>query len=182
MDTDASRLPKHCGSLLMDELRVLSRADLPEIRAWRNHPEINKFMFSQHTITEAEHLAWFEASQDNPLRYLFAYNEQNEMKGFVQVQQKSLDSQVFEWGFYISPNAIKGTGSRMAKQAILMVFSELKATKLYGEALSFNKPSIRLHEKLGFIKEGVLRKQHFLNNQYHDVHCFGMLKHEWQQS
>lgn len=167
---------------MMNELlRALSKDDLAVIRKWRNDPEINKFMFSQHEILEVEHLAWYQASQNNPLRQLFAYEEQDEMQGFLQLQQKAADSQVYEWGFYISPQAVRGTGSRMAKSAMLTVFSKLKANKLYGEVLAFNRPSLKLHEKLGFTEEGVLRQQHFLNNQYHDVHCFGMLKQEWQQ-
>ena len=162
-------------------LRALSQADLPVVRALRNDPDINRFMFSQHEILESEHLAWYEASQKNPLRHLFAYEEHGEMQGFLQLQQKAADSQVYEWGFYIRPQAQRGTGSRMAKSAMLTVFTKLKASKLYGEVLAFNTPSLRLHEKLGFTEEGVLRQQHFLNNQYHDVHCFGMLKQEWQQ-
>jgi UDP-4-amino-4,6-dideoxy-N-acetyl-beta-L-altrosamine N-acetyltransferase len=163
-------------------LRKLQHDDLSLIRQWRNHPEINKFMFSQHEITQQEHQAWFESSQQNALRHLFVFEEQDERKGFLQLQQKSAESNVFEWGFYICPDAVRGTGSRMAKLAIDLAFLELNAIKLYGEALGFNQPSIRLHQKLGFVEEGLLRKQHFLNNQYHDVHCFGMLKAEWQPS
>jgi len=167
----------------MSELiRELSIDDLPSIREWRNSPEINKYMFSQHEITQQEHLAWFEATQQNELRHLFAFEENNELKGFLQLQQKSSECQVFEWGFYISPQAVKGTGTRMSILAMSLAFSQLGAVKLYAEVLGFNQASIRLHQKLGFIEEGLLRKQHFLNSQYHDVYCFGMLKEEWQQS
>jgi RimJ/RimL family protein N-acetyltransferase len=55
----------------------------------------------------------------------------------------------------------------------------MNGKKLFGEVLAFNKPSIKLHQKLGFSQEGVLREHYFLNDEYHDVYCFGMLKSEW---
>ena len=32
------------------------------------------------------------------------------------------------------------------------------------------------------VSKGVLRQQHFDGNRYHDIVCFGLLKHEWQPS
>ncbi len=160
-------------------LRNLERDDLPVIRCWRNHPDINRYMFSQHEIKEKEHCAWFEASQKNSLRALSVYEEEDGIKGFLQLQQKAQDSGVYEWGFYTSPSAERGTGVKLGELAFHNVFVEMAGTKLVGEVLSFNLPSINFHKKLGFLQEGVLRQQHLLNGQYYDVICFGLLKAEW---
>lgn len=162
-------------------LREIKLTDLPTIRSWRNHPDINRYMFSQHEITQGEHCAWFEANQDNPLRDLSVFEENDEIKGFLQLQKKSQQSEVYEWGFYISPDAVRGTGTKMAKLALKKIFLEMNGAKVYAEALSFNLPSIKLHQKLGFSQEGLLRQHHFLNQQYYDVYCFGLLKSEWQE-
>lgn len=162
-------------------LRDLKEKDLSTIREWRNDPAINKFMFSQHTIGESEHQTWFEASLANPLRHLFVYEEDSELKGFMQFQQKSHESNVFEWGFYVSPDAPKGTGSKMAMAALERAFLHLGAEKVYGEALEFNEPSIRLHNRMGFVHEGTLRGHHYLNGEHYDIECFGLLKYEWMQ-
>lgn len=161
-------------------LRALQIEDLAQVRQWRNHPEINRFMFSQHEIQAEEHQKWFEASQTNLLRALYVYEEDGLIKGFVQLQKKSQDSAVFEWGFYIDPQAKKGTGTKMAYLTLKKVFTELAGDKVFGEVLSYNYPSIKFHQKLGFLQEGLLRNQHLLNGQYYDVHCFGLLKDEWQ--
>ncbi len=136
-------------------------------------------MFSQDEIKEAEHIMWFDEVKHNCLKTISIYEEAGTVKGFMQLQQKLQDSKVYEWGFYISPDAIRGTGTKMAKLALKKVFNELKGEKIFAEVLEFNEPSIKLHKKLGFYREGILRQQHFLNNNYYDVHCFGLLKTEW---
>lgn len=160
-------------------LRDIELKDLMIIREWRNDPETNRYMFSQHEITQEEHQNWFELSQNNPLIYLNVYVEKDDIKGFIQLHNKSPEDKVYEWGFYISPRAIRGTGTKMARLALKKVFEEMNGKKLFGKVLAFNKPSIKLHQKLGFSQEGVLRKHYFLNDEYHDVYCFGMLKSEW---
>lgn len=163
-------------------LRLVDQHDLPTIRAWRNHPRINQYMFSQHLITEEEHRSWFDSCLNNALCKLFIYQAGDKKLGFVQFQQRAAESGVWEWGFYISPDAEKGTGSRMALLALAQAFDKLDAMKVYGEVLSFNVPSIKLHERLGFKLEGIIRQQHLLDKTYYDIHCYGMLRSEWLEN
>ncbi|HIF88532.1 MAG TPA: UDP-4-amino-4,6-dideoxy-N-acetyl-beta-L-altrosamine N-acetyltransferase [Candidatus Thioglobus sp.] len=160
-------------------LRKIELSDLPTIRDWRNHQAINRYMFTQHEVTKKEHLAWFEASRENKLCSLFVYESESGIQGFLQLEKKSKESCVYEWGFYISPEAARGLGTKMAKLAFNKVFVDLSGSKLFGEVLSFNLPSIRFHQKLGFYQEGLLRQHHLVNGQYHDVYCFGLLESEW---
>ncbi len=163
------------------ELRHLQSEDLKQIREWRNNPEINRFMFSQHIIGEEEHKNWFKLNQENELITLLMFNEGDRKLGFLQFQQQSFTTRVMEWGFYISPAASKGTGSKMINIGIEYAFNELKANKIYAEILDFNIPSINLHKKFGFTQEGLLRQQHNINGSYHDVFCFGLLLEQWQR-
>lgn len=163
-------------------LRLMDERDLPTIREWRNHPRINPYMFSQHQITEEEHRNWFDSSLNNALRKLFIYEADDSKLGFVQFQQRATGSGVLEWGFYISPDAEKGTGTRMGSLALAQAFNDLDATKVYGEVLSFNMPSIKLHERLGFKREGILRQQHLLNETYYGINCYGLLRSEWLEN
>jgi len=161
---------------MTDLLRDIERTDLAVIRGWRNHPDINRFMFTQHEVSTSEHVSWFESSILNKLRSLFVYEVDGSIQGFLQLEKKSTESEVYEWGFYINPDAKRGLGTKMARLAFDRLFVEMGAVKLFAEVLSFNEPSIRFHNKLGFKQEGVLRQQHLLKGQYHDVYCFGLLK------
>jgi RimJ/RimL family protein N-acetyltransferase len=87
---------------------------------------------------------------------------------------------VADWGFYLAPDAPKGSGRELGKQALDYAFTQLGLHKVCGQALGFNKRSIAFHTALGFTEEGCLREQHFNDGKFHDVVCFGLLSHEWQ--
>jgi UDP-4-amino-4,6-dideoxy-N-acetyl-beta-L-altrosamine N-acetyltransferase len=157
----------------------MDERDLSITREWRNHPKVNEYMFTQHKITEQEHKNWFEKNQKNELCKLYIYEAHDSALGFVQFQQRTPGSGVWEWGFYICPDAEKGTGAKMTSMALEQLFDDLEVCKIYAEVLAFNIPSIRLHERLGFRLEGILRQQHLLKQTHHDIHCYGMLRVEW---
>lgn len=71
-----------------------------------------------------------------------------------------------------------------AKEMILMVlrffFLELAYQKVNITVYSFNNPSMRFHEKLGFMKEGQLRNIIFTKGAYYEGICFGMTREEFE--
>jgi RimJ/RimL family protein N-acetyltransferase len=73
-----------------------------------------------------------------------------------------------------------------AAEAVLLVlkyyFEELRYQKCLVGVHSNNPASIALHEKLGFVREGTLRRMVYTGGQFHDVHHYGMLKEEWERS
>jgi RimJ/RimL family protein N-acetyltransferase len=56
----------------------------------------------------------------------------------------------------------------------------LNLHKVCGQVLAGNEASIRLHLKLGFHQEGILRQQQRIGESYRDLVCFGILRQEWQ--
>ena len=161
-------------------IRYAVESDLPLILTWRNHPSIKKYMYTQHDISMCEHQEWFKRclSQPEDIQLLmFVVNEQP--LGFINFTRDKFN--VVNWGFYISPDAPKGTGSALGISAIRFGFENLKFRKICGQALSFNERSINFHKKLGFSQEGVF-KEHFVNEEGHyDIYHFGLLKQIWAQ-
>lgn len=162
-------------------LRDMSVQDLERVLQWRNHDSVRRFMYTQHCITMEEHRRWFERCAEDPKRHLLIFEEAGIPLGFVNITHDENEA-IADWGFYTSPTAKRGTGTNLGRKALRYAFETMELHKLCGQALDFNKGSIRFHEKLGFIREGVLREQHFDGTEYHDIVCFGLLKHEWQQS
>jgi UDP-4-amino-4,6-dideoxy-N-acetyl-beta-L-altrosamine N-acetyltransferase len=159
-------------------LRPLQEDDLPLVLAWRNHDDVRSYMYSQHEISPAEHARWFANASQDAKRHLLIYQPAGKPQGFVSFHQLR-DSAVAEWGFYLAPDAEKGTGSALGRAALNYAFGSLKLHKVCAEALSFNERSRRFHEKLGFQQEGVLRDHYFDGSRYHAVYCFGLLTNEW---
>ena len=60
-------------------------------------------------------------------------------------------------------------------------FWEQRYQKCNSVCFQSNEASIRLHEKLGFIQEGRIRRNSFFNGQYHDDVLFGMTREEFDE-
>jgi len=162
-------------------LRLMTIDDLEQVLAWRNHPEIRRYMYTQHEIASAEHAGWFDRARQQPGRHLLILEVDKVRQGFVNLYE-SKPGGIADWGFYIAPDAPKGTGQRLGRYLLQYAFGELGLHKLCGQALGFNTRSIQFHQRLGFTQEGVLRDQHHDGQQYHDVVYFGLLASEWRAS
>lgn len=165
----------------MFSLRDLSPADRDLIRSWRNHPEVAKYMYTDHEISTEEHEEWFnKALKDTSSRYWIIRSDNLDV-GFLSISQIDRHNSRCYWAFYADPEIrSRGTGS-FAEYAVLQyVFGELGLNKLCGEVLEFNQSVLNMHKKFGFVQEGLLRKHIYKQGQWHDVVCIGMLREEWE--
>lgn len=157
----------------------MAHADLELVLAWRNHPEVRSYMYTQHEITFDEHQRWFERTRQDPRKHLLIFETDKQPLGFVSFSEIGT-GEIADWGFYVAPDAPKGSGQELGRTALDHAFNDIKLHKVGGQALAFNERSIHFHQSLGFQQEGVLRDQHFDGVRYHHVICFGLLSHEWQ--
>lgn len=161
-------------------LRPLEEADLDMLLQWRNAPEVRRYMYTQHRIGESEHHQWFQCAQQNFQRHLLIVEHNNQPFGFVNIQIMDHLAKRAEWGFYLSPNARRGSGQSLGKAALEYAFIRLELHKLCGEALANNMRSRTFHERLGFRRESYLRDHHFDGHTYRDVIGYGLLHGEWK--
>lgn len=159
-------------------LRAMTTADLESILKLRNHAEIRRYMLTHHEISLKEHLSWFDRASQDPSLELLVFEINKICCGFVQFKETNY-SGVVDWGFYVTPDAPKGTGRKLGLSAINHAFKKKNLHKICGQALHWNQPSIEFHKLLGFVQEGILRDQHYDGTAYYDLICFGMLKREW---
>ncbi|MFW0886806.1 UNVERIFIED_CONTAM: UDP-4-amino-4,6-dideoxy-N-acetyl-beta-L-altrosamine N-acetyltransferase [Pseudomonas sp. JL1] len=160
-------------------IRKMTVDDLDVVLAWRNHAEIRRYMYTQHEITIEEHRGWFERASQDARKHLLVFEVGGKPQGFVNISEQTSYG-VADWGFYIAPDAAKGTGRQLGQTALEYAFRALNLHKVCGQALAFNERSIQFHRTLGFQQEGTLRDQHYDGENYHAVICFGLLSNEWQ--
>lgn len=160
------------------KLRPMKTSDLGLVLSWRNHIDIRQYMYTQHEISLEEHTNWFNKVSKDSNYNLLIFEAYSEPLGFVNIHQITQGG-IADWGFYTSPNAPKGTGSKLGDQALKYAFNTLELHKLCGQALGFNKASRKFHKRLGFKEEGTLKQHYFDGQKYHDVICFGLLASEY---
>jgi UDP-4-amino-4,6-dideoxy-N-acetyl-beta-L-altrosamine N-acetyltransferase len=138
-------------------------------------------MFNQKKIVPEEHRSWFERVSLDSRRQQLIFEINSVPSGAINFSLHDTAT-VADWGFYLAPDAAKGSGRQLGLVGLDYAFDKLDLHKVCGEALVFNDRSINFHLSLGFKKEGVLRENCFDGKIYHDVVCFGLLAFEWNQN
>lgn len=159
-------------------LREMVEDDLSMVLQWRNHLDVRRYMYTQHEITMEEHTQWFARLSHDDRQSSLIFVIDDTPLGYVNFKQNSVSS-VADWGFYLAPDAPKGTGRQLGTAALNYAFQQMILHKVCGQALGYNEKSKGFHLRLGFKREGILRQQYFDGEKYHDVECFGLLENEW---
>jgi RimJ/RimL family protein N-acetyltransferase len=68
----------------------------------------------------------------------------------------------------------KGYGTSAEKILLRYGFMERRMHKASCTLLGGNEPSIKMHKKLGYEQEGLLKENIFLDGKYYDELCFGI--------
>lgn len=160
-------------------LREIKECELEMMLAWRNQLSVRENMYTQHEITCDEHLAWWARIRQNSAQSFMMYECDGTPRGIVYFTSIDKSNSNCAWGFYSSPDAPRGTGTKMEFLALQHVFNDLGLYKIWCEVLAYNSAVIRLHGKFGFLQEGVFRHQFNREGEYIDIIRLGLLSSEW---
>jgi len=151
------------------------------VRNWRNSPEISKYMYTEHIISENEHKTWFQNSILTKKQLFWVVILDNKPVGAVTIFNIDERKKRGFWGYYLAEieSRGKGLGKIIEFNVMHYVFDILKMNKLCCEVLSFNELVIKIHQKYGSKIEGSFKQHIFKNNEYHDIVCMAILNQEW---
>ncbi len=111
------------------------------------------------------------------------YNNDGEKVGYITTFDCDRRNGTFKYGLFVKDD-FKGKG--YASQAVSIVlryyFNELRYNKVNVYIYDYNMPSIKFHEKYGFVFEGRLRQMSYSGGKYHDTLYYGMLKSEFNKA
>jgi UDP-4-amino-4,6-dideoxy-N-acetyl-beta-L-altrosamine N-acetyltransferase len=161
-------------------LRELEKKDLKTVLEWRNAQRIRQNMFNDRVISFEEHKEWYHKASQDPTVCNLIFSVDNIATGFIGFSQIDQKNGTCFWGFYIgNENAPKGIGYPMGYLGIEYAMNQLKMRKINGEVLSYNIPSIKFHERLGFEREGLFNKHYWKNGNYQDVIRYALFNKKW---
>src|SRR5207253_8227487 len=92
---------------------------------WRNAPNLRANMYTRHEINMDEHLAWWARIQQRDDQRYFMYEAGEIPLGIIGFNGIDRTGENSAWAFYASPEAPKGTGSKMEFLALECAFGEL---------------------------------------------------------
>lgn len=154
---------------------------IPFYYAWRNNPEIAIFDQSEFLRPMS-----YEEVHDWSMRMVEGTTyliKQDDVPigtcAFMNVDQRNRHAELSivigeakQWG--------KGYGTQVMNQLLVWGFEGMNLERLYLRVFDFNARAIALYEKMGFKREGTMRKMVYRDGAYHDVHIYGLLRSEWK--
>ena len=162
-------------------LRMFSAEDAPWIQAACDRPEMARFvpvLPSPYTLADAEaFVRYAENAWEQGSSAPFAITTTgNEPLGSVEVHPKSTDASHAGVGYWLRPEA-RGRGA--ATEAVRLVsawaFDELRIERLSLITDPANEASMRVAERAGYLREGLLRAWHPTRSGRRDSVMFSLV-------
>lgn len=154
---------------------------MPLVAGWINDERIGYFNGARFPVSQAEQLAWFDASaKDLSKRKLMIQTADGEQVGLVTLFNLDHRHGHAELGVYVAPDhQRRGYAVEALRMLIRFAFEEMNLHKVYCTILDSNTGSVHLFERLGFRAEGVRREHAFTGGRHHDVLLYSLLRSEW---
>jgi RimJ/RimL family protein N-acetyltransferase len=169
-------------------LRALEPADAETFFRWDRDSGMGRNLdFLWPPTSMAHAIAWVEETSkkvlDKDMYQWMMENSEGEAVGSIDTHTCNPRQGTFSYALNV---AFEHQRKGYASEAILMVlryyFEELHYQKVTVQVHSDNPASIRLHEKLGFQREGTIRRMGFSGGKYIDLLWYGMTAEEfWER-
>jgi RimJ/RimL family protein N-acetyltransferase len=162
------------------KLRRLVAADLPGLASLGDNFYIwlNMRDAFPHPYTAEAAAHFLEIVQSGNPTTIFAIDYQGNFAGMIGVHPRA-DVYRFsaEVGYWIGePYWGKGIATQAVRLIIDYAFQILGLTRLEAGIFSFNRASMRVLEKAGFLPEGINRSGVYKNGQFYDEHRYGLVR------
>lgn len=166
-------------------LRAVEEEDIEMLRELTNDPEFEKMIVGwSFPVSKKVQQEWFANCKNGNqrLRYTIV-TEADGAVGMIGLRDIDWKNGVASGlGMRIAKKEIRTRGLATDAWMTLMryAFEELRLNRVNGSALSYNKASLRVCEKVGFQVEGVQRQAVYKNGQYWDVVMMGCLRSDYE--
>jgi RimJ/RimL family protein N-acetyltransferase len=167
-------------------LRALTAEDAQVTWQWQNSPEIKEF-YSDHPYPvnyEMEKLWYEKITYTNIPVTVFGIEilENRKLIGMSILKNINLIHRSAELGIFIGDNSEKhkGYSGEATHLTLKFGFMDMGLNRIYLKVHEDNESAIKLYEKTGFKKEGILRKSVFKNGRFKNEIIMSLLKEEFR--
>lgn len=164
-------------------LRALERGDLRFIHNLNNNRNIMSYWFEEpyESFDELEEL-YNKHIHDNAERRFVVEDENKILVGLVELIEIDYIHRSAEFQIIITPeHQGKGYAKTLINKALDYSFTILNLHKIYLHVATENEKAVYLYEQCGFVEEGHLVEEYFINGQYRDVKRMYILQHQYLQ-
>lgn len=167
------------------QLRAFERDDLDTVIRWVNDEEVTLTLSDAfiYPVSRSDEMKWLDSvALANHREKVFAIeDERNRLIGSVGLHQINWVERKAELGLLIGEKSCWGKGYGFAAiQAILQLsFQKMNLHRVYLRVFEFHQRAIHLYDKCGFVREGLLREDHYRGGGYCNTLVMGILQQEF---
>ena len=166
-------------------LRAVEEDDLEMLRNLTNDPEFEHAVVGwSYPVSKRDQEEWFSNCKYNDSRLRFIIETQESgavgLIGLRDIDWKNGNASGL--GMRIASKKVREHGIATDAWMTLMkyAFEELRLNRINGNALSYNKISMHVCEKVGFKVEGIQREAVYKSGHFVDVVQLGCLKSDYE--
>jgi diamine N-acetyltransferase len=161
-------------------LSPFERRHLEATRRWANDPELMRLLDRARPVSDEEHERWFAGLQGRADCVYFAIETVEGARHIGNVWLWDIDSRHRRAELRIIIGGEEDHGRGAGTEAITLLcdygFERLNLHKVYAYVLGINERARRAFEKAGFVLEGTLREDRWVDDAYTDVYLLGKLR------
>jgi len=166
-------------------LRPLADGDVGAIFELFGDPEVVHLTSIQCLVSEAEARDFIAGIRESFLSgrlYQWGIEVEGELVGTCTLAGIDRQHRRAELGFAVLRRRWGGRVVSLALPPVIdFAFERLGLHRLEADADPRNEASLRVLERLGFRREGLLRERYFQQGEVQDAVVFGLLRREWRK-
>jgi RimJ/RimL family protein N-acetyltransferase len=162
-------------------LKILEREDFQLLAEWFNQPEVFGEFNPIHQVTIDEIGKLFSTPFE--FKPFIVMDKEGRKVGFIAYfYVLHPATRVLEISYSFIPSERgKGYGTEALNMIVDFLFLSKDAVRIQAQTDARNFASQKILEKVGFKKEGVLRKSFFIRGEWKDSWIYGILREEWKE-
>lgn len=157
-------------------IRCFEKKDIPKKVEWINNPLNNQFLHYDIPLEVEKTEKWFDNNIGRTDRYDAVIEADGVPCGTIGLL--SIDRKNKKAEYYIAMGEVslkgKGISTEASKLILQYAFQNLCLNKIYLYTEIDNIPAQRLFEKVGFAREGCLKKDIFSKGRFVDRYVYGI--------
>jgi RimJ/RimL family protein N-acetyltransferase len=164
-------------------LRPVEIEDAPSYAQWLNDSEVRRTLNRQNPISLRMEQDWIESTNkdEGTLSLAIVIKENDRLIGGAGLRDIDFVNRHAVFGICLGDKNEwdKGHGTEALRLLLGHAFETMNLHRISLHVLEHNKRGLRCYEKVGFVREGILRQETFRAGRYWDTIVMAILREEW---
>ena len=167
-------------------LRSYEKSDAEALYRWFSDEEVTRWLGPPHFPSRAQQEKFIDlaAAGSDDAKYFAIETLDGKLVGDTGIRNIDWKSRKAEFFITIGEKQLwdKGFSTDALRIVIRLAFDKMNLNRLWLTALADNSRAVRCYEKCGFVREGLLRQESFVDGKYHDVHIMALLREDYDRT